>query len=1698
MKTNNKCAAVGLEKSKLVAALAILAVAFVVFAAIPVAVDDSDATTSKTVNVASYDGLKEAIEATGESAADKIILTADIDMTKKVTIDIGRNVTLDLAGKTITKTQQKIDSETDFTSENRMKVFNVKPGFTLTISDSVGNGKIIGKSTAGSTYDASGDQVISVGDGSSVATLNLNKITIESDFYGIGVWANGKVVANGTSIKTVNASTLGLNGSAVGGSEGADVEINGGTYSSDNAPAFFWSNTKALKITDATICGAAALDIRNGSAEMTDVKIKMDKQADGTVGTSGPASFNVGIGVYASSVSSYGNPSVTLQNVTFEAAKGISVDAEIYYGTLVFPQTIDTSKKTAIFDEMIGALGKVTAPTHYANLTIKDENGAEQTKITSATNNASSIILSIDGKKICNNAVLDKVAFVGDASMVKTGQTLTINNAASFKGALSYDGTSAKINLKGGNNGLTITAGSLGFAGDYTAIDSTTADGKTVITITSGTAFIDDDMTIPANTIVKVDEKATLTVSNNVELTIGGELNVDGKLVVKEDSSDANNSGKVTNSGKLNIGEKGSAVVGGTIDGNGPISNAGTITITNKDADVKAPVSGSGNVDTSGAQSEGGISGEWKTTTTYTKFQTVTLLGNTTLTAGTVITIEGTLVIPEGTTLVIEDGAQLIVSGGFGKIQNAGTIEVQSNGAADLTALAVKAGLVNNGALIENSGSIVLNYTIDDSTSDFVFDTESVAFDMNGKLDNTGDINVGEQSYFKVGTGADFVNKGTVVSKGMISGTIKNESTVTVDGTVGGNLTVNNTADGATVDVVSAIALASGNVIVNNDIELSKPSDVKEYTEGSETTLALDKQFAVKGLTISSTLVKDTKNSTTTKTIYDKYNVLAGTLTINQVNDYESSSTPTSEPVTLTADGNSVVKDNLDIPAGVTLSITGVTTTPAYGAFVVEGNVVEVKGEVSYTYKTATGTESSKTGSIGSITIDSNAVLTVSGSIASANALTPTTKINATYYKVDATTNPVVAEKHVYTTFAPAVASGAKKITAYGENKVSEDVSVPAGVTITVEGKLTVDKDATVIVADGAKMISGVSGSVEVKGTLTFDAFKTGDKLGNTVVSEVVIQGEKDRTYTNLANAIAKAQPGSTITLSGPADITSDLTIPEGIKIDTKEFKVTVGKNATLTVDGELFLNGAASTLTLEDPTSEFDKDGAVVVNGVISSTEGFNSKVFLGTDGYVIPGAYYSMTEKTNTTYYVTPVAAAAKLISTVDDQKVTIDGKEVATGDVAFTGVDGTATVIVNTELTAASITLDNAKLVLNAGKKISATITNGVGTVVLKGTVGTSDMNIVSSGADDSKKITIDGVFVVSTATGSTDKMTVDGTVNFAIFSVNKMTVDGTAVVAESKTLSVATLIVNGTVTVSKDATLTSTVLAEVKGTVAIAQKSADEPKEGKFIAKDLYIGTTKNAVAATASVTGKVSVDNILVAAAGVTVPEAFTAEDSTYINTEFYVGNGLYITVYAKNPNTTPITNFGASKDNAKFEGWSTVDGDATKKVADSVYIGAKDKVYALFNEKIYMVTVVFGAGIENVAIDGNLVSADYTGAYVVKDLKAGTHTVTYSLSNGYSGTATLTVNGEKQSGMTFTASGTNYNYPADAPTDAKKYVNYTLQLSGVTASGYTPAPTPAPSTGDDDGLSITDYLLIVLVILIVIMAIIVAMRLMRS
>ena len=212
---------------------------------------------------------------------------------------------------------------------------------------------------------------------------------------------------------------------------------------------------------------------------------------------------------------------------------------------------------------------------------------------------------------------------------------------------------------------------------------------------------------------------------------------------------------------------------------------------------------------------------------------------------------------------------------------------------------------------------------------------------------------------------------------------------------------------------------------------------------------------------------------------------------------------------------------------------------------------------------------------------------------------------------------------------------------------------------------------------------------------------------------------------------------------------------------------------------------------------------------------------------------------------------------------------------------------------------------------------------------------------------------------------------------------------------------------------------------------------------------------------------------------------------------FNVQGKLWFTAYSTagasvTVNKAPLTN-------AILAGWSETEGgkaivyDADVPATDDspahkkgdakhefAINGKTEVLYAVVDTYIYKVTVIAEAGIENIAIDGNLLAGNSTM------VAAGTHAVTYTLKNGYTGTATMTVNGQKQTGFSFSTSGTS---------DADRTVS--IQLSGITASGYVD-PTPVVPEEKDDGMSLTDILLIVLVVLIVIMAVIVAMRLMRS
>ena len=119
------------------------------------------------------------------------------------------------------------------------------------------------------------------------------------------------------------------------------------------------------------------------------------------------------------------------------------------------------------------------------------------------------------------------------------------------------------------------------------------------------------------------------------------------------------------------------------------------------------------------------------------------------------------------------------------------------------------------------------------------------------------------------------------------------------------------------------------------------------------------------------------------------------------------------------------------------------------------------------------------------------------------------------------------------------------------------------------------------------------------------------------------------------------------------------------------------------------------------------------------------------------------------------------------------------------------------------------------------------------------------------------------------------------------------------------------------------------------------------------------------------------------------------------------------------------------------------------------------------------------------SVDGLAVTI---GMYTTK-VVAGNHTISYTLTNGYSGTATMYVNGEKVSGFSFTAEG--------------KYTenSYGIKIQGIEKSGYVPESPDVPeqpTEEKDEGMALTDILLIVLVILAAILVVVVAIRMMRS
>ena len=797
-------------------------------------------------------------------------------------------------------------------------------------------------------------------------------------------------------------------------------------------------------------------------------------------------------------------------------------------------------------------------------------------------------------------------------------------------------------------------------------------------------------------------------------------------------------------------------------------------------------------------------------------------------------------------------------------------------------------------------------------------------------------------------------------------------------------------------------------------------------------------------------------------------------------------------------------------------SINGAVSVPAGATLTLEGEI-DVEAVITANAKTTSPAAQSK------IVVVDGSTITVTGD----GSVTTIDKFDVEKFTVNAT----MYGSYVYVSFDNAIAAlnagTTKEVSAFGEQTLTASAEIPAGTVVKLmkDSKLNIgSKDSTDVVltvasGTGILLRNNNSNGIEVYGTLdavkasNIDSSLRGDKIYSDVFScAFKADGKTQDTngfakWTNIYTALDKAESGQTVTIQRDIDGLKSVTVKDGVTLDVNGKTVKVAQKATLTVTGTLDLTDSGSAIVLAEPEMENDK---VKTAGAAISYTGYvlylGDAVPVTQADIVLPGAYYTLAEGGDNvlTTYANGAADALKAKDYTVNFKADKDGK-IALGEISFVGEKEKVVkiVVAEADLTG-TVTLSYTDFDIAAGT-VDAKFVSGDDTVTVKanvtglcvenGVLGDAVVLMISGNVADiddktDTSVVFDGkAFIAKNFASEADKTVVNGDLTVcgledapAVFGAKALDVAGTVTVQNGSGVDVTKLTVPGAIMIGKG-TLDADE-ATVSGSIdATAKKEGDSATATFGI---LYIGVDskilKSATGAAASVTGEVSVKNYALVAPDATVPEAFTKENSDYESTVFVVDGKEYVIayVYSGAAEKLKIGKIDYKPENAVFEHW--MDGD---KNANDKDVGKADKVTAKIKYDIYTVKIVVGSGIENVAIDGNLViNGEMAG------LKAGTHTVTYSVGFGYTGTATLTVNGEKQSGMTFNASGT--------PAVGEDTIEYNLQLSGIVASSYEPTPVPVPTPAEDDGLSITDYLLIVLVVLIVIMAVIVAMRLMRS
>ena len=1332
---------------------------------------------------------------------------------------------------------------------------------------------------------------------------------------------------------------------------------------------------------------------------------------------------------------------------------------------------------------------------------------------------------------------LDTPITVGDGTVIPQGQSVTFSKPANYTGAMIEVSASSTFYVLGdlfGPAGNMIDASASSAvvkASNVQNVNYYMTTGQEATELTTGAITLTYNGSNTADIIDTLEKAAPGTEfiiiggTGNQTLTLTGEVDISDITIYLSDDASINNTNRID------------LIIGGTGANNAATVTMDNVTIYGSDSSIS--VTAGSAFRTTGSYLYVPITGGEGTTVVLDNGTASynNAVSNVSVGAGMTLTLNGDVnnvvdvfgnlvinsdaVVGAGTEMNVYPGATVTVtSEGTLTIYGQSHFQAGSEGVIEGT---VTVGNNTGGALLDVDG----DFTVEDGA-------ELTVTSVADRIANKNRLNTPDSDY-TLNTTTEAANDyyypymftvlGTVDINGMFAGYIHNQGTVTIDGFADPNVT----ADAVIVlyqGVQMTIDSFDGAISVTDQGIADSRIISDKISVSDNNKVDLD---GVAGMTFSVDVVSVPYTDNRVSYIH-YYTVMTVSGELADVNNGTG--------VTINMADAAGANENqkaayVTVAAEQTLSFGANVSLNMNGYLVVDGDLEFLDGTVGTTVdnKDFTGTG----------VIDANGLISVSvgnGTGATAHTFYQFEgDMNAVTYRITVTgTNG--SETDYFTNFSDAIAvtdADDDTFTVIGNVTVTGEVTIPADaiVNLEVEAVLTIDDGAELILSTGAEMNGENSAQIAVKGTFTAQDYKN-DLDVEDIKAEVVIVEEPSKTWTTLANAIAMGE--TEITANDIINIDENTTIPADVTVNT-EYDVNVNDDAVLTVEGQLNIDGA--DLNLEEKTeSEVIAPGTVSIKTTISNST--TEPAVLGT----IAGAHYGLTDGAYVTYYVSNLADAAEringvpnlynnelgIVGNVSAQDITLEAYENLTLDVEFRGTSTTEAI-----LGMGTLTLDgNVVVTIGDHSMFTGTIaapygdgtanaeidmTRAGNVVVTSGyELGVTTeyyMNISSTVASDEPVASIGDIAIAAgtVVIAEQDVVFIGPDAGFTVAAGAELVIENNAmigiacedaeiagdVVVEDDVGIAGSVLISGNLEATNRVGFNPDGILTVTGTMTMAENTT------MTINERLVVGAPATSLGVGGSLSGEYTISSpgYILAYAGADLTGAQinwndALSESTAQSTVYYVNETEYATVYA-NGGVNINSVFGVNSDSTDFVEikltgldtnkytqngvittgayvWYDANGDVAEKV-----IGTPEAVYIEFDAAVINGTVTNGAGI-NLFIDGAMfipsVNIDGTSNAM---LSVGTHKISYELQTQYNGdNVVLTFNGQTiQNGDTITVT-------ADM-------TGFTITVTGAVQS--TPS---GGSAAGDDGMGLTDYLLIILVVLIVVMAIIVALRLMRS